>query len=106
MDKDINIFSLPEELPDKELTDLLCQNKSFRIERIVSSGQTSPEGFWYDQDEDEWVVVLQGSAKLRFYNGRAVSLNKGDHFYIPAHLKHRVEYTSKTPKCIWLCVFG
>ncbi len=74
-----------------------------RIERIVSHGHASPEGFWYDQDQDEWVVVLKGQARLRFQDGQ-IELKPGDFVNIPARKKHRVEWTTPHEPTIWLAV--
>jgi cupin 2 domain-containing protein len=76
-----------------------------RIERIVSYGQASPEGFWYDQDWTEWVIVLSGSAGLLF-EGEAEprTLNAGDHIEIPPHCRHRVAWTAPDTPTIWLAV--
>lgn len=101
----MNIF---ENIPDKiseELVEELHKNPHVRIERIVSSGNVSPEGFWYDQDEDEWVLLITGTAVLAFEDSRTVELKAGDTFFISAHIKHRVVYTSSDPKCVWICVF-
>ncbi|MCF7816985.1 MAG: cupin domain-containing protein [Kiritimatiellales bacterium] len=87
-----------------ELVSVLAENKNVRIERIVSDGHASPEGFWYDQKQNEWVMLVSGSAVLAFENGQ-VELKPGDHLVIPAHRRHRVESTSKTEKTIWLAVF-
>jgi cupin 2 domain-containing protein len=74
-----------------------------KIERIVSHAAVSPEGFWYDQEQDEWVVVLEGEATLRLLEpDEIVELKKGDHLFIPRHRKHRVERTSS--RTIWLAV--
>lgn len=101
-----NLFTdLPTDLY-AELIDVLTQNKHVRIERIVSTGQASPEGFWYDQDEAEWVVVLKGEAKLLFEgDAEPLPLKPGDHVTIPAHSKHRVEWTSPGEPTVWLAVF-
>ena len=74
------------------------------IERIISTGQTTPEGEWYDQKKDEWVILLQGEAKLLFEEGSDVKMVKGDYLFIKAHEKHRVIHTSVDPPCIWLAV--
>ena len=101
-----NLFDLPDPLPDDELfTDLLRTN-NVRIERIFSSGQTTSDGQWYDQDEDEWVALLQGEAILEYENGEKLRLSPGDHVLLPAHRRHRVAYTSAEQPCIWLAVFG
>ena len=88
-----------------EQTDILLETADVRIERIVSTGQISPDGFWYDQDEDEWVAVLQGEAKLTT-ESETVTLKTGDRYFLPAGMRHRVDYTSTDPACIWLCVFS
>jgi cupin 2 domain-containing protein len=101
-----NIFSkvvMPEE--GAELTEILFDNTRFRVERIVSEGQVTPEGFWYNQPGDEWVVLLQGDAIIEFEgSGKSISLSKGDYLLIPAHAKHRVTFTSTVPQCIWLAI--
>lgn len=97
----INIYDLPDTPLDNELTTILLENDNVRIERIVSTGQTTG---WYDQDEDEFVTLITGSARLEFED-REILLNAGDSILIAAHEKHRVSYTSSDPACIWLCVF-
>ena len=100
-----NLFALPEVLPTAESTEIILQKGGFRVERILSTGQTSPPDFWYDQAEDEWVSVLQGHASLQWEDGSMTELQAGDWLLIPAHRKHRVERTSFTPACIWLVIF-
>jgi len=101
-----NLLSpLPSNLQD-EFVEPLITGKSVRIERIVSMGQASPPGFWYEQDEAEWVVVLHGEAKLLFEGETPpIHLKPGDHVTIPPHIKHRVEWTSPTDPTVWLAVF-
>lgn len=100
-----NLFvDVPEQLPE-ELTQVLLQNESVRIERIVSDGHASDEDFWYDQDEHEWVLVIQGKARIEFDSGDIKSLTQGDYLLIPAHQKHRVCSTSEHEKTIWLAIF-
>jgi cupin 2 domain-containing protein len=99
-----NLFAgLPANLPDELLTTLL-KAANVHIERIVSHGHVSPEGFWYDQDEHEWVIVLRGAARLQFEDG-SIELKPGDFVNIPAHRKHRVEWTTPVEQTIWLAVF-
>ena len=99
-----NLFTdLPSNLPD-ELFTTLVEATNLRIERIVSHGHSSPEGFWYDQDQHEWVVLLKGAARLRF-EGEIVDMMPGDFVNIPAHTKHRVEWTTPDEPTIWLAVF-
>ncbi len=102
----MNLFALPAQLPEEELAEILSDNGKVRVERIISAGQTSPPGFWYDQSEDEWVFLLQGKAELTFTDGSRRILRPGDAYLLPAHFKHRVSATSKEPPCIWLCIFG
>jgi len=101
-----NIFSdIPADFPE-ELVNVLAENKHVRIERIASTGHASPEGFWYDQDQNEWVVVLRGAANLVFEGeDRPVEMKLGDHINIPAHKKHRVDWTKPDEPTIWLAVF-
>jgi len=89
-----------------ELVDVLARGEGVRVERVVSWGQASPPGFWYDQAEHEWVALLTGEARLRFEEGdRVVSLAPGDALTIPAHVRHRVEWTDPGQPSVWLAVF-
>ena len=90
----------------REVFETLASGSSVRIERIISHGQSSPDGFWYDQDEAEWIVVLKGEATL-LLDGElgAVHLMAGDYLLIPAHKKHRVDWTAPNEPTIWLAVF-
>ena len=100
-----NIFSaLPANVPEEVFQNIVSAS-NVRIERIVSSGGSSPESGWYDQEEDEWVIILEGSGAIRFEDGREVILKRGDYITIPAHSRHRVLWTDKTIKTIWLAVF-
>lgn len=102
----MNLYELPATLPPQELCETLCEGEGVRIERIISSGQCSPPGFWYDQAEDEWVCLLQGRAVLDYGGGETQTLSAGEWLLIPAHKRHRVAATSAEPPCIWLCVYG
>lgn len=100
-----NLFAaLPVVLPDEAVTTLL-HTPTLRLERIVSTGHASPPGFWYDQDEHEWVVVLQGQGEVEFQDGRNQTLHPGDWLNIPARCRHRVAATSATEPTIWLAIF-
>ncbi len=99
-----NIFNLPPELPAEEYFEPLVSGDNVLIERIISTGQITPVGEWYNQDRDEWVILLQGDATLGYFDGSSIQLKAGDYVFIPAHQKHRVEYTSSEPPCIWLAV--
>lgn len=101
-----NLFDPVRSNAAEEWVETLAGDKQVRVERIVSTGQASPAGFWYDQDEHEWVVVLRGAARLRFEDeSEARQLGPGDHVLIPAHRKHRVEWTSPDEPTVWLAVF-
>lgn len=100
----MNILDQIPETADQELFTTLLSARDIRIERIVSFGQTSPDGFWYDQPENEWVVLLEGSAQLRIED-RLIDLSPGDSLNIPSRTRHRVEKTSQTGRTIWLAVF-
>jgi len=102
----MNLLQLPTPLPGSELIEALIPDRGILIERIISSGQTTPPGAWYDQERDEWVVLLQGQARLAWENGSELALEAGDWVFSPAHERHRVEYTSVQPPCIWLAVHG
>ncbi len=93
----MNIFDIPKGDMPQELVEILLKNKNVRIERIVSKGHTTD---WYDQYEDEWIVLLTGDAEIELEND-TISLSAGDTLFIPKHQKHRVV---KTTECIWLCI--
>jgi len=104
MTKSTNRFSeLPANLPE-ELVEKLVDAPGVHIERIVSTGHASPPGFWYDQAESEWVVVLRGEATLEFEDETQI-LRPGDYVSIPPHRKHRVNSTSQAEPTVWLAVF-
>ena len=89
-----------------EVIERLAGDGPVRIERIVSHGEASPDGFWYDQDDGEWVMLLQGEAKLRFADEAAARhLRAGDHLDIAAHRRHRVDWTAADQETVWLAVF-
>ena len=98
-----NLFAdLPQDVMHEHFMELL-RSSAVTIERIVSHGQASPPGFWYDQDRAEWVIVLKGSAELRIDGEPAPRhLRVGDYVHLPAHTRHRVEWTDAPT--IWLAV--
>ena len=98
----MNIFDLPPLPLQQELTTILSESPEVRIERIISTGQTSD---WYDQEQAEFVILLEGQAEIEFDNKPSVVLKRGDTLLIPPRERHRVKYTSHNPPCIWLCVF-
>jgi cupin 2 domain-containing protein len=100
-----NLFAgIPSDLPEEAFLTLLAAT-GLRIERVVSHGHASPDGFWYDQDEHEWVIVLRGAASLRFEGDpQAVPMRVGDTIQIAAHRRHRVEWTTPDEPTVWLAV--
>lgn len=100
-----DIFSkIPKDLTNEFFEDIISNDK-LRIERIVSNGHSSPKSGWYDQDENEWVIVLKGDAILSFENKKEVYLKSGEYINIPAHTKHKVLRTNPNIQTIWLAVF-
>ena len=101
-----NIFAVPEDARQdgapERFESLLTGAGGLLVERIVSHGHVTPEGQWYDQARDEWVVVLEGEAMLCYEDGSEVVLGRGDHLFLPKRVRHRVTRTSSP--CIWLAV--
>ena len=96
--------NLPAHLPEELLTTIFQAN-NLRIERIVSQGHTSPPGFWYDQEENELVIVLEGGATVQFEGGaEPVELRRGSYLNVPAHTRHRVAWTNANEKTVWLAI--
>ena len=100
-----NLFAdLPRRLTEEEVTVLAARSGAY-VERIVSTGQTSPTGFWFDQDWAEWVIVLEGAAGLQIEGEAAPRrLGRGDYVEIPPHVRHRVEWTDPDRPTVWLAV--
>lgn len=91
-------------LPD-DVTNILVERSGLRIERIVSTGQATPEGQWYDQATDEWVLVVAGAARLRLEGEDGDrELAEGDWILLPAHCRYRVTWTQRKPPTIWLVI--
>ncbi|MBN2058967.1 MAG: cupin domain-containing protein [Deltaproteobacteria bacterium] len=109
MKNPINSDNLFENIPDDlshEISEILIDGKNCRIERILSKGHASPQEEWYDQDENEWVLLIRGSAGLKFEDrDEMVKMAPGDHINIPSHRRHRVEWTDPEMETIWLVVF-
>jgi cupin 2 domain-containing protein len=100
-----NLFANVPPALAAELIEPLAEIAGVRLERIVSTGHTTPPGEWYDQDRDEWVVLLTGRATLRFEQpAETVHLHPGDYVLIPAHRRHRVEWTDPDQETIWLAL--
>jgi cupin 2 domain-containing protein len=104
MDKQNLWQALPDARATEQFSELL-RHGHVRIERIVSQGQSSPDGFWYDQDEHEWVLLLEGAARLELGDGTIVALQAGDYYTLPAHTRHRVAWTDPQQRSLWLAVF-
>jgi len=100
-----NLFShIPDNLPE-ELIEEIVHHEAFKLERIVSKGHATPPGTWLDQKRDEWVVLLKGSAGLTIGGKKiTMTLRPGDHVLIPAHTKHRVEWTEEDTETVWLAL--
>jgi len=94
----------PDSLPEEQF-DELERGDGFKLQRIISTGHATPEGEWYDQDQDEWVVLLAGSAGLRFEDEpQEIVMRPGDYLQIPAHRRHRVEWTDLAKPTVWLAL--
>ena len=100
-----NLFTnLPAE-DFQETFESLLEAKNFRLERIVSFGQATPPDQWLDQDQDEWVILLKGNAGIQFQDeSKTQELQPGDYFLIPAHRRHRVEWTAPGEPTVWLAI--
>jgi cupin 2 domain-containing protein len=99
-----NIFKAIKADNEQEIFEDILTKGSVRIERIISSSQSSPEGFWYDQQQHEWVMVLEGRAEIEFEDGLRAQLSRGDYLFIEAHRRHRVVSTSSDEVTLWLAV--
>lgn len=98
------LANIPDKMPE-EIIETIISSENVTIERIISKGHTSSEGFWYDQEKNEWVMVIQGMAKIRFESEqKPVMMKAGDHMHIPAHSRHRVEWTDPACLTIWIAV--
>jgi len=96
----MNLFTPNITNPEQETFDTLLETQNIHIEKITSHGQTSDE--WYEQDKDEWVVLIEGEGRLLFEDRREIRLTKGEHVYIPKMKKHKVVYTSSP--AVWLAI--
>lgn len=102
----LNLLTLEPAARDAEVTRMIVAGKGVRLERIVSHGQASPDGFWYDQAEGEWVAVLTGRARIRIADqADAIALGPGDTLLLPARCRHRVEWTDPDQPTVWLALF-
>ncbi|WP_298769416.1 cupin domain-containing protein [uncultured Shewanella sp.] len=103
--KKINVFDLPSSLDlTKEVFQPLVENEHILIERIISKAHVTPEGQWYNQSKNEWVMVLKGEAELTFIDGNIIGLKIGEAIEIPAHCQHRVSWTTPNEETLWLAI--
>ena len=102
-----NIFDIKDiKVKNAEIFQNILSSKRIIIERIISSGQMTPNGIWLSEKTDEWVILLKGKAEISFRSGEKFNLEKGDYILIKSGTKHRVNYTSKNPECIWIAIHG
>lgn len=100
-----NIFSeIPTSIP-KEVFNSIIDKDGIKIERIISKGHTTEKDKWYNQEKNEWLIMLKGKAELLFKNNnQIIKMKKGDYLNISAHTEHRVTKTSKKEETIWLTI--
>lgn len=100
-----NFLGNPKNDSAEEILEEILSGNRFRLERIISNGHASPDGFWYDQEQSEWVLVLKGRAGIMIEGTRdIIEMNPGDYLHIPAHCRHRVAWTDAAQKTVWLAV--
>lgn len=99
-----NIFQQVPEHLEQEIFEQIQAGEHVTIERIISKGHSSPASGWYDQARNEWVLLLRGEAELSFPDGETIRLTAGDYVSIPAHTRHRVDWTDPHTETIWLAV--
>ncbi len=100
-----NFFEIPQDLPlNFELFQTVLSDVEISIERIISTGQKTPDDQWLEQDKNEWVILLQGESEISLPDGSVKILRKGDYLHIPKNTRHRIIRTSAEPPCIWLAV--
>ena len=103
MQKSNILSNIPTNLNQEIFQDIIS-NDNIKIERIISKGHKSKEDEWYNQEKDEWVMVIKGNATLTFEDAEDVDLGEGDYINIPAHMKHRVSWTDAKVETIWLAI--
>lgn len=102
-----NLFKTDHLSPgSQEVIETVLSSGDLKIERIVTLEPYSEPGEWYDQEMDEWVLLIQGSATLEFQNKKKVKLIAGDYIFIPSHKAHRISQSDPFEKCIWLAIHG
>ena len=104
--KSANLLTSAPFNPDCEFLETLLEGPNIKLERIVSHGHRSPDGDWYDQERDEWISLLSGGAKLQIEGqDQLIDMLPGCHLTIPAHVRHRVEWTDETQETVWLVLY-
>jgi len=102
-----NIFAIGKiHSNKKEVFETILERGDFKIERIITLDPYTEPGKWYDQDLDEWVILLRGNAKIEFKEEGIIDLNAGDYIFIQAHKTHRINQSGTDEKNIWLTVHG
>ncbi|MFA5320459.1 MAG: cupin domain-containing protein [Candidatus Omnitrophota bacterium] len=99
-----NLFKTAKGRKDGEIFDALFVSSGVKIERIISLGQTTAPGKWLKQSRDEWVLLLKGAARLKIGDD-ILRVKRGDYLFIPADLRHRVEWTRPAKETVWLAVY-
>lgn len=106
MNPNKNIFNNIPNTLEEEVFENLLNTEHFKMERILSKGHKTPQGEWYDQDQNEWVLLLKGAARIKIAEqAELILLKAGDYLLIPAHQKHRVEWTAEEEVTVWLALF-
>ena len=97
--------NLPTQAQPEEVIEAILETNQFNLKRIISTGQSTPSDQWYDQEDDEWCILLKGKAALRFENEKnLLELNPGDYVHIPAHKRHQVAWTADNEATVWLAL--
>ena len=96
--------NLPAKNLPEEIFESILKTDNILFERIISTGQSTPDDYWYDQERDEWVLLLQGDAKIIIEGEEEINLTPGDYLLIPAHRRHRVTYTQEDISTVWLAI--
>ncbi|MEZ5082657.1 MAG: cupin domain-containing protein [Bacteroidales bacterium] len=105
MNKGRNIFDIKNiRSKEQEVFESIIDTKNILVERIVTLNHYDKPGKWYDQETDEWVLLLKGNAIIEIKDEEIITLNEGDYCFLPAHKIHRVKQTSEKSPCIWLAV--
>lgn len=99
-----NIFTGIQANLGAEFFETILDSQKIKIERIISKGHKSEPGFWYDQDDNEWVIIVTGAADIEFESEGVIHLTAGAYLNIPAHKRHRVAWTHQDEKTVWLAV--